>query len=862
MAYETGGYWGVTGMVTADLDGDGVLDIVASGAIDSVFVLLGNGDGLFGDSHGVAGLLARGEMGIATGDLNGDGKPDLVAAQGYEGVISVMLGNGDGTFSGPTSYPGVSTSPYFGGPRSVALGDANGDGHPDIVVTTPDAATASLLINNGDGTFAPRQDFVTGADPVAPLIADVNGDGIADIVVANSQSATVSMLPGAGGGAFLPKVDLDTGTNPYALALADLDHDGRVDLVTANHQSAYPAPSNVSVLLARSDGTFAPRTQFATADGARSLVVGDFDGDGALDVAVACGNSAQVGTLSLLRGTGDGGFRPSVEIPCGPVPLGIAAGDLNHDGVLDLVAISTRVASVFLGNGNGTFGAGGAEFATGPAPSSVALGDLNGDGRLDVMTANAAGTPVADPFAPSGFMNYTVSELLGDGLGGFGTSTDLALAWSSDGFPLPTYFTDVKLSDFNGDGMVDALVAWNVNGHYSAGPGYFNGGLELGLGHGDGTFGTYQRALSEFAGGVTSAATSDNVSVIAGDVNGDHLADLVAVFNNHVVTYQSTQDWGEVWVLLNHGDGTFDAADSSDLVFSRNQYSEPLKNEPLFATLGDFTGDGKQDLVVVDTPAGTASVLPGIGDGTFGPAMTFAIDTGAPGPPVLQLAMAVADLNGDGKQDLVAGHQVFLGNGDGTFRPEPDLGAEPSALAIGDLDGDGIPDIAMVDGTLGMVALQLGRGDGTFRRKLIYGVAANSLAMGDVNRDGRLDLVATNSPANAVSVLLNTLPSLAAVPPSTPTAFRLLAPRPNPSRARVQIEFQLPKSEPVDVQIFDVAGRRTRTLFAGQVLGPGDHVASWDGRDAAGALAAPGLYLIRVGAGGESRLARVVRTAR
>jgi hypothetical protein len=241
--------------------------------------------------------------------------------------------------------------------------------------------------------------------------------------------------------------------------------------------------------------------------------------------------------------------------------------------------------------------------------------------------------------------------------------------------------------------------------------------------------------------------------------------------------------------------------------------------------------------------------------------MTFAVDTGA-GPPVLQFAMAVSDLNGDAKEDLVAGHQVFLGNGDGTFTPEPDLGAEPSALSIGDVDGDGIPDIAMVDGALRMVAIQLGRGDGTFRKKVIYGVAANSLAMGDVNRDGRLDLVTTNSLANKVSVLLSTLPSLAAAPPSAPVAFRLLAPRPNPSRARVQIEFQLPRWEPVDVQIFDVAGRRTRTLFAGQVLAPGDHVASWDGRDAEGAPAAPGLYLIRVGAGGESRLARVVRTAR
>lgn len=853
MAYETGGYLGAQSAATADINGDSVLDIVTCS--DSIFVMLGIGDGTFGDSRGVPRPPNTGD--VAIGDLNGDGKPDLVVTQSYTGFIFVMLGNGDGTFGPPASYPGVSTSPYAGDPRLVAFGDANGDGHLDIVVTNPDSATVSLLINNGDGTFAPQQEFATGAYPASALVADINGDGLADIVVANSRSATVSILRSVGDGTFLPKVDVDTGTNPYALAVADLNHDGRLDLVTANQASVYPYSSNVSVLLQNSDGTLGPKTQFATADGAQSLVVGDFDGDGVLDVAVACSyNYARVGTLSLLRGTGDGGLQPSVEIPCGGVPFGIAAGDLNHDGALDLVAVSTRVASVFLGNGNGTFGAGGAEFATGPSPNSVAIGDINGDGKPDLVTADRDGTTIYDPWSGIHTL-YGLSELMGDGLGGFGARTAIPLSWDH----AANSYTGAKLSDFNGDGTLDAVVESNFVQRPLSGPESFWGGAVMLIGHGDGTFTVGSSILGEFAGGVTSAATRDNVTVIAGDVNGDHLPDLVAVFNNHVETYQYTQDWGEVWALLNHGDGTFAAADSSDLVFSRNQYSVPLKNEPLFATLGDFNGDGKLDLVVVDAPAGTASMLPGIGNGTFGPATTFAIDTGT-GPPVLQFAMAVSDLNSDGKQDLVAGHQVFLGNGDGAFTPEPALDAEPTALAIGDLDGDGIPDVAMLDGTVGLVALQLGRGDGTFRKKQIYGVAGNSLAMGDVNRDGRLDLVTTNSAANTVSVLLNTLPSLAALPPSMPTAFRLLAPRPNPSRARVQIEFQLPRSEAVDAQIFDVAGRRTRTLFAGQVLGPGDHLVSWDGRDAAGGPAAPGLYLVRFRAGGETRLARVVRTAR
>jgi len=850
LAYETGGFSGTDFLATADLNGDGVLDLVTGG--DSLFVMLGNGDGSFGDRRGVASLtLGRA---VAIGDLNGDGKPDLAVAESYYGVVIVMLGNGDGTFGPPVDYPVIPSA------RSIALGDANGDGVLDAVVAEYDSSTVSLLLNNGDGTFAPKRDFVTGVHPSSALIADVDGDGVADIVVANSGSASVSILHGAGNGTFPTQVDLDAGTYPYALAVADLNHDGRLDLVTANQASPQPSGPYVSyhatvcVFLANSDGTFAPRTQFATADGAQSLAFGDFDRDGTLDVAVACGTyEFEVGAISLLRGTGTGGFQPSVEIPCGAVALQIAAGDFDRDGAIDLVTVSSRAVSVFLGNGNGTFGTGVAEFATGPFPLSVAIGDVNGDGKPDLVTADRDGTTIYDPWSGIHTL-YGLSELMGDGVGGFGARTAITL--SADYFA--NSYTGVKLSDFNGDGTLDAVVESNLVQSPSSGPQSFQGEAWMLIGHGDGTFTVGNSILGEFAGGVTSAITRDRVTVIAGDVNGDHLADLVAVFNNHMETYQSTQDWGEVWVLLNHGDGTFAAADSSSLVFSRNQYSVPLKNEPLFATLGDFNGDGKQDLVVVDTPAGTASVLPGIGNGTFGPAMTFAVDTGA-GPLVLQYAMAVSDLNRDGKQDLVAGHQVFLGNGDGTFTPGPDLGAEPSALSVGDVDGDGIPDVAMVDGALGMVAIQLGRGDGTFRKKVIYGVAANSLTMGDVNRDGRLDLVTANSPANEVSVLLSTLPSLAAAQPSAPVALRLLAPRPNPSRARVQIEFQLPRWEPVDVQIFDVAGRRTRTLFAGQLLGPGDHVASWDGRDAAGGSASPGLYLVRVDAGGERRLARIVR---
>jgi hypothetical protein len=278
---------------------------------------------------------------VAIGDVNGDGKPDLVTANHSANTVSVLLGNGNGTFGPKTDFATGSL------PSSVAIDDLNGDGKPDLVTANHNASTASVLLGNGDGTFGPKTDFMTGSGPFSLAIGDLNGDGKPDVAVATNGSSTVSVLLGNGEGTFGSKTDFATGNVPYSVAIGDLNGDGKPDLAAANNSS-----STVSVLLGNGDGTFGPKTDFVIGSLPFSVAIADLNGDGKPDLAVAN-----------------------------------QGGSSNYTG---------RV-SVLLGDGDGTFGANGAKigYATGNRPYSVAIGDLNGDSRPDLIAANFGSNTVS-----------------------------------------------------------------------------------------------------------------------------------------------------------------------------------------------------------------------------------------------------------------------------------------------------------------------------------------------------------------------------------------------------------------------------------------------------------------------------------
>jgi hypothetical protein len=302
-----------------DFNADGKLDLaVAVYGAGQVSILLGNGDGTFHSG----GSMATGVQPdyVAVGDFNGDGKRDLAVTNALSDSLSVLLGNGDGTLQPAISYH-VADSPV-----SVALGDYNSDGKTDLAVlnqgrTQTDRKDFSVLLGNGDGTFQAPVGYAAGPAPaIDGTTMDLNHDGKLDLVAPNRDItgglSGVSVLLGNGDGTFKARVEYAVDRNPQHVALGDFNGDGNVDIATANFSS-----NNLGVLLGNGDGTFQAPSYYATGAGPGGVVAGDFNGDGAPDVAVTNGNAGNVSVFLNTSNT----TLPSLSIADASVkenPLG------------------------------------------------------------------------------------------------------------------------------------------------------------------------------------------------------------------------------------------------------------------------------------------------------------------------------------------------------------------------------------------------------------------------------------------------------------------------------------------------------------------------------------------------------------
>ncbi len=348
----------------------------------------------FGNGNPISTAAPPNAKSIASGDFNGDGVPDLAVADDIGNNVGVLLGNDDGTFQTQVSYTAGSS------PQSIATGDFNNDGALDLVLANTGENTVSVLLGNGDGTFRTQVKYTVGNGPAGVRVSDFNADGNLDLVVVNRTDGTLGVLLGNGDGTFQTEAPYPVGHAPDALAIADFNGDSKPDVAVANS-----GDGTISVLIGVGDGTLHPQVTYSVGNGPNALSASDLNADGKPDLVVVNGTDNDV---SILLGNGDGTFQSQVTYAVGGAPDSVAVGDLNEDGKPDLaVANGGDIdVGVLLGNGDGTFQS-QVTYGVNAGPSSVVIGDFNTDGFPDIAVAAGNSVNVLLNSSQSATASYT-----------------------------------------------------------------------------------------------------------------------------------------------------------------------------------------------------------------------------------------------------------------------------------------------------------------------------------------------------------------------------------------------------------------------------------------------------------------------
>lgn len=669
---------GPQSLVAADLDGDGLTDLIsASSNVNDIVVHRATLSGSF--LPGRSFLVGEGPQALVVGDLDGDEIPDLASANLRSEDLSVLRGRGDGSFST------LATLPVPGRVRSLAIADLDSDGNQDLVACSSSPIRITVYMNDPAGVFDSPLDIGLTDNPIAVLAVDIDGDGAVDLIAATDGSIRppggLLILYGHGNGDFEDPVSWPAGDIPSAVATSDIDSDGFTDLVATDISS-----DHVYVLLGGPSRSFGTAMNYPTGAVPQSLALQDIDEDGQIDIVTA----NRSGSLSILRGLGNGEFSPTenyvsgaesvavvplvqeeLKVPrsrvglavanvredsimiipvnsfgrvgsprqfaAGDDPRDIIAADFDEDGIIDLVAANRGTSDLALlrAKTDGTFRP-GEVLTTWRSQEDLVVADLNGDHHLDIAVSSRD--------------QEAVGILLGRGDGRFGPAV---------AYPAGLNPKSISPADLDSDGVLD-LITFNTGGSSVA----------ILPGSGDGTFGDP----------IHFDLGDDLVALVVDDLDADGRTDLI------FLDFASE----ELLVLTSQSGFEFE-------IVARYALSGPAG----YMAGGDFDGDGLTDVAVLGrkTYRATVTVLLGIGDLRFSEPLfvplRFASST-----------LIADDLDSDGVLDLATFYQqendiaVLLGRGDGAFLPPMTfpVGWPPLGLAVTDLTGDGSRDLVTITG--------------------------------------------------------------------------------------------------------------------------------------------------------------------
>ena len=724
--------------IIVDLNGDGRLDLIATEMSTNeaqLYVFLINESGILPDPIVYSSEASL--QSLAVGDVDNDGQPDLIVLTDDD-YIHMYLGSRNGTFANPIKYGTIAWA------SDMMLGHLDNDTYLDLVVVDySENSTIAVLLGYGNGSFADPILHILGSRVTSPRVVDVNNDGLLDLITIELHRSKLRILFGNGHGSFARQITCSTGASPYTLGIEDLDGDTRLDIVVP-----YRHELSISVFLSSPMQFSTDAIPLASNKGSRlsSIVVEDFNHDHILDIVVA---NYGTKTIGLLLGRGDGSFREQFTFPLDPSsnPFSITVGDFNNDKQLDLAVAnsgSTKI-DLLLGDGTGmfmhqkTYG-----YTLKQTPSMILADDLNNDGEseLIVVYENSDDIDIYVAYDTGNFTTHTI-------------------------YPTSIAVEFIAVGDFNNDTFPDVVVVshygTNMSIVFGTGNGSFSNEKIYSIGYRTDSIDVSDLNNDTFVDIVLVHSEDSTISILLSRGNDSFLHSTIPMtlqFGTQVRVYYVNDDFApdiiifekfssDFEVFLGHGNGSF--------MRGMNQTVDPgLLNE----AAGDLNNDGYIDAVTTLPYRDQLIIKLGFGNGTF-------VEQPRRRIPCSPIYARLGDLNKDNKLDIVvSSHKnqtisVLLGYGDGSFTAAAALYAMedyPDYSVFADLNNDDQMDIIVVTFSSENFIVFLGDSNVGFiyQKTLMTGNGSRprAFATGDFNNDTHRDIAVINSANHTLGIFL------------------------------------------------------------------------------------------------------------